>query len=264
MSALLAEIQQRHRLTPDAAAAARPATLDDLGATGAAVAALAADLSAVLARLEAAEGDAFSISRVLREVEPDLRRVGQLLAGLGYQEEHEILQPQLERIQSGLVGGADLDDRLTEISAALLDVDQRLAARAVRARGEQDELAESRRHPLQRALAAVYREVQAGLEQVKRTIGDYVSSAADARLARQRPGAPAHSRRRAAPGGPGRGRAGARRMPRPSCRRARGRAGGARQRGDRGPRGRARQRRVLPRAARDRPGAGGTDPGSRA
>ena len=182
VSALLAEIQQRHRLTPDAAAAARPATLDDLGATGAAVAALAADLSAVLARLEAAEGDAFSISRVLREVEPDLRRVGQLLAGLGYQEEHEILQPQLERIQSGLVGGADLDDRLTEISAALLDVDQRLAARAVRARGEQDELAESRRHPLQRALAAVYREVQAGLEQVKRTIGDYVSSAADAGL----------------------------------------------------------------------------------
>jgi chemosensory pili system protein ChpA (sensor histidine kinase/response regulator) len=182
VSALLAGIQQRHRLTPDAAAAVRPATLDDLGATGAAVAALAADLSAVLARLEAAEGDAFSISRVLREVEPDLRRVGQLLAGLGYQEEHEILQPQLERIQSGLVGGADLDDRLTEISAALLDVDQRLAARAVRARGEQDELAESRRHPLQRALAAVYREVQAGLEQVKRTIGDYVSSAADAQL----------------------------------------------------------------------------------
>lgn len=182
VSALLAGIQQRHRLTPDAAAAAQPATLDDLGATGAAVAALAADLSAVLARLEAAEGDAFSISRVLREVEPDLRRVGQLLAGLGYQEEHEILQPQLERIQSGLVGGADLDDRLTEISAALLDVDQRLAARAVRARGEQDELAESRRHPLQRALAAVYREVQAGLEQVKRSVGDYVSSAADAGL----------------------------------------------------------------------------------
>ena len=182
VSPLLAAIQQRHRLTPEAAAAATPASLDDLGATGAAVAGLAAELSAVLARLEAAEGDAFSISRVLREVEPDLRRVGQLLAGLGYQEEHEILQPQLERIQSGLVGGADLDDRLTEISAALLDVDQRLASRAVQARGEQDELAESRRHPLQRALAAVYREVRAGLEQVKRTVGDYVTSAADTRL----------------------------------------------------------------------------------
>ncbi len=182
VSALLAAIQQRHRLTPEGAAAARPATLDDLGATGAAVAALAAELSGVLARLEAAEGDAFSISRVLREVEPDLRRIGQLLAGLGYREEHEILQPQLERIQSGLVGGADLDDRLTEISAALLDVDQRLASRAVQARGEPDELAESRRHPLQRALAAVYREVQAGLEQVKRAVGDYVSSAADAPL----------------------------------------------------------------------------------
>ncbi|HWS76455.1 MAG TPA: Hpt domain-containing protein, partial [Quisquiliibacterium sp.] len=182
VSALLAGIQQRHRLTPDAAAAARPASLDDLGATGAAVAVLAAELSAVLARLEAAEGDAFSISRVLREVGPDLRRVGQLLDGLGYQEEHEILQPQLERIQSGLVGGADLDDRLTEISAALLDVDQRLASRAVQARGEQDELAESRRHPLQRALAAVYREVRAGLEEVKRTVGDYVTSAADTRL----------------------------------------------------------------------------------
>ena len=182
VSALLAEIQQRHRLTPDAAVAAGPATLDDLGATGAAVAVLAAELSAVLARLEAAEGDAFSISRVLREVEPDLRRIGQLLDGLGYQEEHEILQPQLERIQSGLVGGADLDDRLTEISAALLDVDQRLASRAVQARGEQDELAESRRHPLQRALAAVYREVRAGLEEVKRTVGDYVTSAADTTL----------------------------------------------------------------------------------
>nr|MBP7911713.1 Hpt domain-containing protein [Pseudomonadales bacterium] len=182
VSPLLAAIQQRHRLTPEAAAAATPGSLDDLGATGAAVAVLAAELSAVLARLEAAEGDAFSISRVLREVEPDLRRVGQLLAGLGYQEEHEILQPQLERIQSGLVGGADLDDRLTEISAALLDVDQRLASRAVRARGEQDELAESRRHPLQRAQAAVYREVRAGLEQVKRTVGDYVTSAADTRL----------------------------------------------------------------------------------
>ncbi len=182
VSPLLAAIQQRHRLTPEAAAAATPGSLDDLGATGAAVAVLAAELSAVLARLEAAEGDAFSISRVLREVEPDLRRVGQLLAGLGYQEEHEILQPQLERIQSGLVGGADLDDRLTEISAALLDVDQRLASRAVQARGEQDELAESRRHPLQRAQAAVYREVRAGLEQVKRTVGDYVTSAADTRL----------------------------------------------------------------------------------
>ncbi|MBP8924558.1 MAG: Hpt domain-containing protein [Pseudomonadales bacterium] len=160
---------------PDAAGSPGSTALDDLGATGAAVEAIGNDLSAVLERLEATEGDAFSIGRVLREVEPDLRRLTSVLTGLGYSEEHELLLPQLERIDAGLLSGPALDERLTEISAALLEVDQRLAGRAVAA-GKDSTRAESRRPPLAGARIAVCREVQVGIEQIKQAVTDYVSS----------------------------------------------------------------------------------------
>jgi len=133
VSAQLAEIQQRHHLRPDAAGARNATALDDLGATGAAVDAIGAELNVVLERLEASEGDAFTIGRVLREVEPELRRIASVLAGLGYSEEHALLLPQLERIDAGLLSGSALDERLTEISAALLDVVQSQPARTARA-----------------------------------------------------------------------------------------------------------------------------------
>ncbi|MBK7730322.1 MAG: Hpt domain-containing protein [Gammaproteobacteria bacterium] len=174
VSAQLAEIQQRHHLRPDAAGARNATALDDLGATGAAVDAIGAELNVVLERLEASEGDAFTIGRVLREVEPELRRIASVLAGLGYSEEHALLLPQLERIDAGLLSGSALDERLTEISAALLDVDQRLAGRAVAA-GKDSTRAESRRPPLASAQVAVCREVQAGIDQIKQAVTDYVS-----------------------------------------------------------------------------------------
>jgi chemosensory pili system protein ChpA (sensor histidine kinase/response regulator) len=179
-SALLVEVQQRHRLVPEKERAGSSA-LDDLGATSAAVKVLGEDLHVVLQRLETAEGDAFNIGRVLREVAPDLRRTASLLAGLGYRDEYEILLPQLERIETGLTGdGEELDDRLTEISAALLEVDQRLAGRADDVRG--DAGLQARRHPLHQARAAVFREVQNGLEQTKQIVTDYVSSPQDTSL----------------------------------------------------------------------------------
>ncbi|HNC69224.1 MAG TPA: Hpt domain-containing protein, partial [Pseudomonadales bacterium] len=168
VSERVVEAQRRHRLLGAAA------TRHDLGAVMAAIVALTDELGSVLQRLESTEGDAMASARTLREVEPELRRIAQLLAGLGFQDEQHMLQTQIERMADGFTPGPGLDDEITAVSAALLDLDQRLAARAVAAGG--GGAVANRRHPLQRALEAVCREVGNALERVKQSVTDYLSS----------------------------------------------------------------------------------------
>ena len=168
VSERVVEVQRRHRLL------AAAATRYDLGAVAAAIVALTDELGSVLQRLESTEGDAMANARTLREVEPELRRIAQLLAGLGFQDEQHLLQTQIERMAAGFTPGPGLDDQITAVSAALLDLDQRLATRAVAAGG--GGAVANRRHPLQRALEAVCREVGNALERVKQTVTDYLSS----------------------------------------------------------------------------------------
>ncbi len=169
VSESVVEMQRRHRLL------GAPVMRHDMGATGAAIAALSEELGGALQRLELTEGDALASARTLQELQPELGRAAQLLVGLGFHEEFALLQTQIERIGAGFSAGSSLEEELTSISVALLDLDQRLAKRAIAAGGGGVALA-LRRHPLQRALEAVCREVEDALGRVKQTVADYLSS----------------------------------------------------------------------------------------
>ncbi|MFM7786150.1 MAG: hypothetical protein ACKPE6_16155, partial [Gammaproteobacteria bacterium] len=169
-SGVLIDLQRRHRLVPGRRSPGQAAGEPMAGTESAA--AISSQLATVMQRLEASEGDAEGIARTLREVEPDLLAIGGLLAGPGYREEHEMLQPQLERIAAGMIDGEGAEDRLTEITMALLEVDQRLAARIAEG-GAGGESVEQRRHPLARARAALYREVQVLIEQAKQAVANH-------------------------------------------------------------------------------------------
>ena len=181
VSERVAEAQRRHHLLM------APVKRHDLGAAGAAMTALADDLGTVLQRFELSDGDAGSSAGVLQDMAPDLVRIAQLLAGLGFDEEHRLLQAQIDRIAAGFTHDATLEEQLTAVSVALLDLDQRLATRAVSAGGGGS--AAARRHPLQRALEAVSREVGDELGRIKQTISDYLSTFGGAGVLAQLPGA---------------------------------------------------------------------------
>jgi chemosensory pili system protein ChpA (sensor histidine kinase/response regulator) len=181
VSPQLVEIQRRHRLTPGATSARSTAALDDFGATATVVDVLGGELARVLERLETGAEDAAAVAGVLHDVEPELTRFTKILNGLGYRAERDLLLPQLEQIRRGVGGETATDEALMAISAALLEVDQRLAMR-VRANGADSARVESRRSPLLQARSALCREVQAGLELIKQSVNAYVQSRDEVRL----------------------------------------------------------------------------------
>ncbi|MFM7275556.1 MAG: hypothetical protein ACKO4A_17215, partial [Gammaproteobacteria bacterium] len=167
-------LQQKYRLIPGPGLAESDggaATVREI----ANIAAISRELGRIFERVEGSGGDSGAIDTVLRELHPDLSQIHGMLVAGEFTPEATALGAELTRLGTALSPGMDQEERLTEITMTLLEVDQRLAARAVRA-GSPEAASDARRHPLVLARETVCREVQAGIEQAKQAVADYARS----------------------------------------------------------------------------------------